>query len=71
MCKVVEDVAVRYAERYAQRKCAMLQAENAKRMLRRDPSSLEEVAECLDMPIEKVEKIAREMERKQPEKTDH
>ena len=65
MCKVVEDVATRYAEGYSQRKCDRLQEENAKRMLRRGSSSLEYVAECLDIPIEMVEKIAREMEREQ------
>lgn len=64
MCKVVEDVAVRYAERYAQRKCERLQKEFAQKMIKRGTYSLEDVAECLDMPIETVEKIAREMESK-------
>lgn len=67
MCKVVEEVA----ERYAQRKCERLQTEFAQKMIKRGTYSLEEVAECLDMPIETVEDIAKEMESEQPKKTDH
>lgn len=69
--KYSEIYAQKYQDIYANLYEYKYKSEITQRMLQHSSLSLDEIADYLDFPIEMVKSIAKGMENKQPQKSDH